>query len=90
MPAESSRAERDFGAGLLHLVFAKQRQPEGGRGAHRFGWVRLGDGKQGDGIRLAAGALTRGANPLLNRIEVFSQTHGGIVNLKSSIVNSFH
>ena len=78
-----ARAQRNFRLRLLDFVFAEKQLPATRRLANRLRRMRLGNRQQRDGIRRAPGAFARGANPLLNQIEVFGQTHAAIVNRKS-------
>jgi hypothetical protein len=51
--------------------------------------MRLGHGHERDGGGIAARAVTRGGDALLNGVEVASKVHGRIVNRKASAVNSY-
>jgi hypothetical protein len=83
MPAEFARAQGDFHPGLLNLVFSEKHLAERGRGVDDLGRLSFRHSQKGYGRRLASRAPTRGANPLLNGIEIVSQTHEAIVNRKS-------
>src|SRR4029078_12051711 len=61
VPLQAPRTKRNFGFGLLNLVFAEQRVAKIRRRPDRLGGMSLGDGDKGDVItiplRTGAGAL---------------------------------